>query len=79
MRGIIMKQFIISVLLLVFLSGCSVHMHRPHPHYVQKQNTVYVTKYKTKVVHKNVYRDRIVYKRYKYIPKTRKRVIIRYY
>ena len=79
MRGVIMKQFFISVFLLVFLSGCSVHMHRPHPHYVQKQKTVYVTKYKTQVIHKKIYHNKIVYKRYKQIPKKRKRVIVRYY
>ena len=82
-----MKQYFIGIILLGFLSGCSVHMHQPRPHYVQKQNTVYVTKYKTKVIHRNVYKSKVIYKhkykhahkRYKYIPKKKKRVIVRYY
>jgi uncharacterized protein YceK len=74
-----MKQLLISFILLVFLSGCSVHMHRPQPYYVKAPSTVYVTKYKTRVIHKKVYKHKTIHKHYRYIPKKRKKVIIRYY
>jgi len=85
-----MKQILISIILLFFLSGCSVHFVRePSPRYVQSQKTVYVTKYKPKVIykhkhHKHVYKHvhkhyKPKYKYHKHISKKKKKVVIRYY